>query len=105
MPDVTPTNPPAEPAASNTAAEQTAEQVAQQAASNLNPDTMSPRDLVELINALPDKIVDAIREATVTKQGSEAKPPAEVVSQGKFFGYPSFAAWWVGNRNLENSQH
>src|SRR4051812_40895699 len=89
----------------NSGQQPTTDQVAQAAdnaikAQNLNPDTMTPNDLVELINALPDKIVNAIREATVTKPAGN--PPAtESESQGKFFGYRNFAEWWTGNKTLE----
>jgi len=72
------------------------------ASSNVDPDNMTPRQLVELINALPDRIVDAIREATPPKTNSDNNAastggdnPVEKSKAG-LFGGKSFGEWWVG---------
>jgi hypothetical protein len=64
--------------------------------------SMTPQQLVEMINALPDRIVDAIREATparstATQQdSSQAEDKTVERSKAGLFGGKSFAEWWTG---------
>jgi hypothetical protein len=68
------------------------------AASNIDPDNMTPKQLVELINALPDRIVDAIKEAAPAKTVANPQPEEKPVESSKsgLFGGKSFGEWWVG---------
>jgi hypothetical protein len=75
---------------------------AQQAASTVaTPGTnLRPQDLMDAINAMPEKIANAIREAapktTAKPTTTTATKPAETATTATAPQSKSFAEWWFG---------
>lgn len=73
----------------------------QKAASTL-PENPTGKDFAEMINALPERIVDALREATATTATKTTEEKTEVKTAdpkgGAFFGYDSFGEWFFGTK-------
>lgn len=74
------------------------------ASANL-PDNPTAQDMFEMINSLPDRIVDALREASTTKsttKETQSTTHAENAQSSKddgWFGYGSFGNWWTGKKS------
>jgi hypothetical protein len=106
----------AQQAAQEAAAQQQAAQAAQSAQAAQARGDLTPQALMETLDALPDRIVEALRSASGTSASKET-PPAGGASGagssgagtdpqaqhespgGKFFGYKSAAHWFAGDKS------
>lgn len=106
----TESNTPSEPdKTAETPAATTAPPAAPPAASHSTPDWSGLTTAVDKLSALPDRFINAFREANVPAKPVEPTPPAdenkadsaEVKSETKTEPEPakskSFSSWWFGN--------
>ncbi len=81
---------------------QEVQQVAQQVQQQANSGQITPQTLVDLINGVPDKIVDAMKvaypaqPAKTESQQNSAGVQQQVETGNGLFGGKSFADWWFG---------
>lgn len=89
------------------AAQQAAQQAAEDSQRRLQAGQITPDQFLDELRALPEKIVDAIREAYPSAPKQSPQPPATgqpageastPVGGGKWFGYGSFAEFWTGKK-------
>ena len=99
-------NPESLPAQGSNETPPPAQQPAQQ-----QPASLSVDQFIEMINALPDKVAEAMQQKLAVKP---AETPASQGQQqqggstqqqdqpgGKFFGYPSMAHWFAGDKGQQ----
>ncbi len=69
------------------------------AAQQSAPANFSPADMMNAINALPERIANAVREATVppaTPPAAAAPPASAAQKVEKSPGEMTFSEWWSG---------
>lgn len=58
---------------------------------------LSPQDLYDVINGLPDRVIDAIRQVS-GQNSNPTDPPAAPTPAITKSGAEKFADWWTGTK-------
>jgi hypothetical protein len=65
---------------------------------------LSVAQFMEMINALPDRVAEAMQQKLAVKPPAQEEAKQTNGSEkpgGKFFGFPSFAAWFAGDKGSQ----
>lgn len=78
--------------------EETAKQETQAVQNTAQNKDLSPQDLYDVINSLPDRVIDAIRQ--VSGQAANPTDPAPTPNPpAAKSGSEKFAEWWTGSKS------